>query len=52
MERESKHIKHTYKEDNIEVVIEIPSINIKRDTDKINEIKTIMNNELLLQISK
>ena len=52
MEKESKHIKHTYKEDDIEVVIEIPSINIPRDIDKINEIKIIMNDELLLQISK
>ena len=52
MEKENKHIKHTYKEDDIEVVIEIPSINIVRDKDKIDEIKTIMNNELLLQISK
>ena len=52
MEKESKHIKHAYKEDDIEVVIEIPLINIARDIDKINEIKTIMNNELLLQISK
>ena len=52
MEEESKHIKHTYKEDDIEVVIEIPLINTPRDIDKINDIKTIMNNELLLQISK
>lgn len=52
MEKENKHIKHTYKEDDIEVVIEIPSINMVRDKDKIDEIKTIMNNELLLQISK
>ena len=52
MEKENKHIKHTYKEDDIEVVIEIPSINMVRDKDKIDEIKTIINNELLLQISK
>ena len=52
MEKENKHIKHTYKEDDIEVVIEMPSINMVRDKDKIDEIKTIMNNELLLQISK
>lgn len=52
MKKESKHIKHTYNENDIEVVIEIPSINIARDIDKINEIKTIMNNELLLQLNK
>ena len=52
MKKENKHIKHIYKEDDIEVVIEIPSINMVRDKDKIDEIKTIMNNELLLQISK
>lgn len=49
MEKEIE-IRHTYKDEDIEVIIEIPPINKKRDEDKINEIKKIMNNELLSQL--
>lgn len=43
---------HKYQDYNIKVIIEIPVQNQERDTDLINDIKKIMNNELLSQINK
>ncbi|MFG6394511.1 MAG: hypothetical protein K1W24_10120 [Lachnospiraceae bacterium] len=43
---------HKYQDYNIKVIIEIPVQNEERDTDLINDIKKIMNNELLSQINK
>lgn len=43
---------HRYEEDEIEVIIEMPSTNKENDIYVINDIKTIMTNELLLQLNK
>lgn len=43
---------HKYQDCNIKVIIEIPVQNKANDIDIINDIKQIMNNELLLQINK
>ena len=43
---------HHYEEDEIKIVIEMPSANKENDIYVINDIKTIMTNELLLQLNK
>lgn len=49
---EDKKILHKYIEGNIEIIIEMPVPDYKRDKECIKEINTIMNNELLLQLNK
>ena len=50
---EEERIIHNFtEEDNIEIVIEMPSVNYERDKNCIMDISNIMNNELLLQLNK
>lgn len=43
---------HTYQYGGIKVIVEIPVPDKKRDEDGIEDIKRIMNNELILQLNK
>lgn len=47
-----KKIVQQYIEDEIKITIEMPEPNKDRDREAIDEIRSIMNNELLLQINK
>lgn len=49
---EKEKIIHSFEEDNIEIIIEMPSEDYERDTKCIKDISSIMNNELLLQLNK
>ena len=43
---------HKFLEDEMEVVIEMPTTNHEREFSIINEVINMMNNELLLQLNK
>lgn len=43
---------HKFIEDNIEVIIEMPEIDNESNKKYIEDIKHIMNNEMLLQLNK
>ncbi len=46
-----KGIIRQYQDSGIRVVVEIPMANEQRDKDRIDDIKKMLNSELLLQIS-
>ena len=43
---------HRFLEDNFEVIIEMPETNHEKEYSIINELRSMMNHELLLQINK
>lgn len=51
LDKEGKKI-HSFKEGDIEVVIEMPVENYERDKNCVKDIIKIMNDELLLQMEK
>ena len=44
--------KQKFIEDNIEIIIEVPEVDEQKNNNYIEDIKTIMNNEMLLQLNR